>query len=88
MLDQLNNLYLFHLMVLLNPAFNCSNNLLSSSVDRVTTGTYSFTSVITDVPPVGALVSGIGGLTLGLASCIVSSVTTQFLDHVKIRFTS
>ena len=75
-------------MVLLNSVFNCSNKLLSSSVERVTTGTYSFASVTTDVAPVGALVSGIGGLTLGLASCIVSSVITQFLDHVKIRFTS
>ena len=39
-------LYLFQLIVLLNPDFNCSNNFLLSWVDKVTTGTYSFVSAI------------------------------------------
>ena len=38
----LSDLYLFYLVVLLNSVFNCSNNLLSSSVDKVTIGTNSF----------------------------------------------
>ena len=33
----ISDLYLFHLIVLLNPVFNCSKGLLSSSVDRVNT---------------------------------------------------
>ena len=36
------DLYLFHFMVLLNPDSNCSKCLLSSLVDKVTTGTYNF----------------------------------------------
>ena len=40
------DLYLFHFIVLLNPDFNCSKGLLSFSVDKVTTGTYNFVSVI------------------------------------------
>ena len=65
------DLYLFHLIVLLNPVFNCSNNLLSSWVDKVTTGTYNFVSLILNVAPVGALISGTGALALGSASCVV-----------------
>ena len=54
----------------------------------MTTGTYNFMSVISNSAPVGALISGTGGLALVSASCVLSSVTTQFLDHVKIRFNS
>ena len=35
------DLYLFQFISLLNPIFNYSDNLLSSSVDKKTTGTYS-----------------------------------------------
>ena len=35
--------------------FNCSKSLLSSSVDKVTTGTYNFVSFILNVAPVGLL---------------------------------
>ena len=49
----ISDLYLFHLIVLLNPDFNCSKKLLSSFVDKVTTGTYNFVSVILNVAPVG-----------------------------------
>ena len=69
MLDQSNNkllfwvwlvitdLYLFHLIVLLKPVLNCSKSLLSSSVDKVTTGTYNFVSVILSVTFVGLSIS-------------------------------
>ena len=41
-------MYLFHFIDLLNPDFNCSNNLLSFSADKVTTGTYNLQSVISN----------------------------------------
>ena len=39
-------LHLFQYIDLLNPSFNCFTNFTLSSVDQVTTGTYSFASVI------------------------------------------
>ena len=59
------------MIVLLNPAFNCSNNVLLFSADKVTTGTYNFVSFILNVPPVGALIASTGGLALGLPSLVV-----------------
>ena len=37
-------------MTLLKPDFNCSNNFALSFVDKVTTGTYKFISVILNFP--------------------------------------
>ena len=69
MLDQLNNLscyfevefdlYLSHFIVLLNPDFSCSKSFVSFSFDKVTTGAYSFVSVILNVAPDGATISGL-----------------------------
>ena len=41
-------------------------------------------SVILNVAPVGGLISSTGGLALGSASRVVSSVITQFLDQVNL----
>ena len=79
----ISNLYLFHLIILLNPIFNYSIDLLSFSLDRVTTGRYNFASVIANIAPIGALMSGTGGSALGSVSYVVSSVITQFLDHLR-----
>ena len=49
-------MYLFHFIVLLNPDFNCSNNLLSLSADKVTTGPYNLQSVISNFALVGELI--------------------------------
>ena len=49
-------MYLFHFIDLLNPDFNCSNNLLSFSADKVTTGTYNLQSVISNFTSVGELI--------------------------------
>ena len=49
-------MYLFHFIVILNPDFNCSNNLLSFSVDKVTTGTYNLQSVISNFALDGELI--------------------------------
>ena len=35
------DLYLFHIISLLNPNFKLVNNLISSSLNKVTTGTYN-----------------------------------------------
>ena len=49
-------MYLFHFIVLLNPDFNCSDSLLSFSVDKVTTGTYNLQSVISNFALVRELI--------------------------------
>ena len=49
-------MYLFHFIDLLSPDFNCSNNLLSFSDDKVTTGTYNLQSVISNFALVGELI--------------------------------
>ena len=41
-------MYLFHFIDLLNLDFNCSNNLLLFSADKVTTGTYNLQLVISN----------------------------------------
>ena len=77
------DLYLFHIMSLLNPDFRLVNNLISSSLDKVTTGTYNLQSFIASVTPVGALF-------LGLPPTYLRSklVITQFLFHFNSRDTS
>ena len=72
------------MIVLLNSVFNFSKSLLSLSADKVTTGTYNFVSVILNAAFVGAFIAGL----FPCASLVVISIKTQFLDHVKIRFTS
>ena len=79
------DLYLFHIISLLNPDFKLVNNLISSSLDKVTTGTYNLQSVILSVPPVGAL-----SLSFTPASTCLRSklVITQFLFHFSSKNTS
>ena len=51
------DLYLFHIISLVNPDFKLVNNLISSSLDKVTIGTYNLQSFIASVvAPVGAAV--------------------------------
>ena len=84
----ISDLHLCHLILLLNPVFNCSKSLLSSSVDKVTTATYYFVSSILNVAFVGLLIAATAGLALGLASFVALLVVTEFSDQVKIRFIS
>ena len=49
------DLYFFHFIYLLNPDFKLVNNLISSSLDKVTTGMYNLQSSISNVAPVGGL---------------------------------
>ena len=39
------DLYLFHIISLVNPDFKLVNNLISSFLDKVATGTYSLQSI-------------------------------------------
>ena len=80
----ISDLYLFHLTVLLNPVLNCSKSFLSFSVDKVTTGTYNFVSLILNNEFVGAFIQSIE-LSPATASLHVLLVIAQFPDHVKIR---
>ena len=50
------DLYLFHITSLANPDFKLVNNLISSSLDKVTIGMYNLQSFIASVAPVGAAV--------------------------------
>ena len=84
----ISDLYLFHLIVFLNPVFNCSKSLLSSLVDKVTADTYKFVSVISNVAFVGLLTSATTGSASGSASPIALLVITRFSDQAKIRFIS
>ena len=49
------DLYLFHIISILNPDFKLANNLISSSLDKVTAGTYNLQPFTASVAPVGAL---------------------------------
>ena len=74
-------------MDLLDTVFGCSNNWLSFSADKVTTGTYNFVSFILNVAPA---IAGLAGLSscAGTAAVIFKSVKTQSLDQVNVEDTS
>ena len=77
------DLYLFHIISLLNPHFKLVNNLISSSLDKVTSGTYNLQSFIASVAPVGAL-----PLLPPPVSLCSKLVITQFLFHFNSKDTS
>ena len=65
--------FLFQLIVLLKPDFNCGSHFALSWVDKVTTGTSRFVSVIVNV---------------GTWFAMLVLITTQFSDQSKISSTS
>ena len=78
-------MYLFHFIVILNLDFNCSNNLLAFSADKVTTGTYNSQSVISNFALVGELMrfaAAAGGLLKALPT------STHYLYQDKINVIS
>ena len=77
------DLYLFHIISLLIPDFKLVNNLISSSLDKVTAGTNNLQSVILSVVPVGAL--SLLPLPMSLCSKLV---ITQFLSYFNSKDTS
>ena len=71
-------------MVWLNPVLNGFTNLALHRLDRVATGRYNFFSVVSRSTFLGAQISRL----LPCAACVVTSVITQFSDHVKFKSTS
>ena len=76
------DLYLFHIISLLNPDFKLVNNLISSSLDKVTTGTYSLQPFIASVAPV--VVPFTAGGPASICHCS-KLVITQFLFHFSSK---
>ena len=72
-----------HIISLSNPDFKLVNNLISSSLDKVTAGTYNYQSFIASVAPVGAL-----SLLPPPMSLCSKLVITQFLSHFNSKKTS
>ena len=80
-------MYLFHFIVILNPDFNCSNNLLSFSADKVTTGTYNLQSVISNFALVGEIIAAIGGSGCGSGAFLKAQPTTTrsfYQDKINV----
>ena len=77
------DLYLFHIISLLNPDFKLVNNLISSSLDKVTAGTYDLQSFIASVAPVGTL-----SLLRPPMPLCSKLVITQFLSYLNSKDTS
>ena len=77
------DLYLFHFISLVNPDFKLVNNLISSSLDKVTTGTYNLQSFVVNVAPIGAAV-----FPPSKSLFIWSLVITQFSSHFNSKDTS
>ena len=84
----ISDLYLFHLIVLLNPVLSCSKSLLSFLVDKVAIKTYNFVSGILNVASVELSIAATAGFPpwVGTASLVPLLVNKQFSDYVKIRF--
>ena len=82
-------MYLFHFIVILNPDFNCSNSLLSFSADKVTTGAYNLSSVISNFALAGDSIAAIEGLCCGLDAFLKAlPTTTNSLYQDKINVIS
>ena len=72
------DLYLFYLILLLNPDCNCSRSLFSFSVYKLTTGTYSFVSIILNVAIIGLLTPATAGSSSGSASLVALVLLHNF----------
>ena len=81
-------MYLFHFIVILNPDFNYSNNLLSFSADKVTTGTYNLQAVISNFALAGDSIAAIGGLGCGLGAflkALPTSAHSLYQDKIAVN---
>ena len=80
------DLYLSHSISLVNPDFKLVNSLISSFLDKVTTGMYNLQSFIARLVPVGAPSLTTGGPA---STCLsFKLVITQFLFHFNSKDTS
>ena len=72
-----------HLTFTEKPDFNLSYRIFSFSLDKLTTGTYSLQSVISNNAFVALFIPITAGSASGSASLVALLVNTQFLDHLK-----
>ena len=80
------DLYLFHIISLLNPDFKLVNNLISSFLDKVTTGIYNLQPFIGRPAPVGSPSLTTGGPA---STCLCYKLfIKQFLFHFNSKDTS
>ena len=85
--------YLFQLIVFLKPDFSCWSNFSLSLVDKVTTGTYNFVSVIANFPsPVELVITqSLDHVNTRLTSQLIngiSSVLQKLLKYFSGTITS
>ena len=76
-------MYLFHFIVILNPDFNCSNNLLSFSADKITTGTYNLQSVISNLALFGELIR-FAAASGGPLKVLPTSTHSLYQDKINV----
>ena len=79
------DLYLFHIISLVNPDFKLGNYLVSSSLDKVITSIYNLQSFIASVAPVVVPFTARGP---GSTCLCCKLVITQFLFHFNSKDTS
>ena len=77
------DLYLFHFISLVNLDFKLVNNSISSSLGKVTTGTYNLQLFVVNVAPVGTAVFPPSKFTF-----FCRLVITQFLSYFNSKDTS
>ena len=70
-------------MVFLNPDFDFSNNLLSFSSDKVTTGTYNLQSVISNFALVGELIQ-FAAAAGGPLKTLPTSAHSLYQDKINV----
>ena len=80
------DLYLFHIISLVNSDFKLVSNLISSSLDKVTTCIYKLQSFVAKLALFGALSLTTGGPASN--SLLFKLVITQFLFHFNSKDTS
>ena len=77
--------YLFQLIVLLKPDFNCLSNFSLSLVHRITTGTYNFVSVIANFPsPVELVITQfLDHVKIRLTSQLINGISSVLQKLLK-----
>ena len=77
--------YLFQLIVFLKPDFNCWSNFSLSLVDKVTTRTYNFVSVIANFPSLVELriTQSLDHVSIRLTSQLINDISSVLQKLLK-----
>ena len=76
-------MYSFHFIVILNPDFNCFDNSLSFSTNKVITGTYNLQSVISNFALVGELIR-FAAAAGGPLKALPTSTHSLYQDKINV----